>query len=114
MFERKGIEYSGTFAEPFFMCHMVDEEEVIQIRYKNVLYNLCFDERHFYRMTGEVILEPKIIVHEVLEKSKDRKKAILKAKQFFKVFLTKSEKEEFSKKKSVLVQGQNYQCIEIR
>lgn len=113
LFEKRGIPYHfSRYENMFILYRIVDEEDdVFYLRYKNAECRLRWDKRKFYRLNGEEVKNPAILVHEMIELDGNRKKAQLKAKQYFQTFLTKEEKEMFIKTKSVLIEGKNYYYI---
>ena len=112
LFERKGIPYCTNGTENLFFLHrIVDEQDTFYLRYKQAEMTVLWDKRNFYRMNGEQIKVPSILVHEMVELNGSRKKAQLKAKQYFQMFLTKAEKEMFVKTKSVFVKGETYDYL---
>lgn len=112
MFKKNGIEYNEYGPDFFFVYRIVNnQDDFFYIRYKNAECRLNWDYKNFYRPTGELIIKPEIIVHEMIENDYGRKKAKLKAKQFFQTFLNKSEKNQFHKHKSVFVKGKKYDYV---
>lgn len=111
MFSKEGLNYSHDYNNKFFFYKLVEEEEYIRFFYKNIEKNIVCKENKYYRLTGEEIIKPEILCHEFINFSLERKKANLKAKQFFETFLNKKEKNELLKKKSLLIKGEKYDYI---
>lgn len=110
LFKEHGISHvqNGT---TFYIYRLVKENDFFYIRYNDSECYIKIVGRKYYRSNGDEIYNPSILVHELISQDQERKKANLKAKQFFKNFLTKKEKQELIRKKSVLVNGSGYDYI---
>lgn len=110
LFESHGINHMQRDTM-FYVYRLVKEDDYFYIRYNDSECYIKVVGRKYYRSSGDEIYNPSILIHELISLDKERKKANLKAKQFFKNFLTKKEKQELIRKKSVLVNGSDFDFI---
>lgn len=95
---KQGLVYEYMDDPNAFFCYReVDSNDVFMFRYKNAVIRLPYRNGSLYRKTGEKVIEPTIIARELIEKGDLRKKAELKAKQFFRLFLSEKERKVWNR-----------------